>query len=255
MKYLTDLIKTTLENKELMAIEGIRDMMKDVEDFKVFYYIPKVEAGLGFMQAELKQLEMPFEKMFIEFKNPRVVEIPGSTWFITALFIQELAPDYQRIYYFVNYGGKHLFPGIFSIDKGRFGFGNSPHKEVYEMLGKHSYYVAHEVLDMIKQNRLVFAENNEGVNIRTRVNRQFIKVKYKPKDVIYIGSKPEVKKHLGTRKIINKPDYAYEVMGHWRITNSIGKDRQGNRVVKGYTWVRPYTKGQGEVMKKVRVVK
>ena len=37
----------------------------------------------------------------------------------------------------------------------------------------------------------------------------------------------------------------WEVRGHWRRldADSIGKDREGNYVVKGWTWVKTHEKG------------
>jgi hypothetical protein len=50
--------------------------------------------------------------------------------------------------------------------------------------------------------------------------------------------------------------HAFKVRGHWRTLEegSMGKDRTGNRVVKGYTWVTEYMKGEGELIKKIRKV-
>lgn len=47
--------------------------------------------------------------------------------------------------------------------------------------------------------------------------------------------------------------------GHWRKlqegTETIGKDRFGNRVIKGMTWVKECTKGDGEIINSIRVIK
>ena len=51
--------------------------------------------------------------------------------------------------------------------------------------------------------------------------------------------------------------YSFKVRGHWRRLNphSIGKNRNGEYKVYGYTFVREYIKGEGELVKRVRVVK
>jgi len=51
--------------------------------------------------------------------------------------------------------------------------------------------------------------------------------------------------------------FCFRVRGHWRHINegTLGKDRNGNYNVKGYTWVTEYTKGEGELAKRIRVVK
>ena len=50
--------------------------------------------------------------------------------------------------------------------------------------------------------------------------------------------------------------FAFKVRGHWRhiSTDTLGKDRNGNYNVKGYTWVTEYTKGEGELAKRIRVI-
>ena len=50
--------------------------------------------------------------------------------------------------------------------------------------------------------------------------------------------------------------FAFKVRGHWRHINegTFGKDRNGNYNVKGYTWVTEYTKGEGELAKRIRVI-
>lgn len=50
--------------------------------------------------------------------------------------------------------------------------------------------------------------------------------------------------------------YCFRVRGHWRRINEgvLGKDRNGNYNVHGYTWVTEYTKGEGELAKRIRAV-
>lgn len=48
--------------------------------------------------------------------------------------------------------------------------------------------------------------------------------------------------------------HSWEVMGHWRTVPTIGKDRQGNYVVPGRTWVAPHERGEGPLIHKTRLV-
>lgn len=48
--------------------------------------------------------------------------------------------------------------------------------------------------------------------------------------------------------------HSWEVIGHWRKCSSVGKDRQGAYNQFGRTWVNPCVKGQGDLIKKIRVV-
>ncbi len=70
---------------------------------------------------------------------------------------------------------------------------------------------------------------------------------------------------LSTNKNINiyereighpvKWTHCWEVMGHWRLTKSIGKDRDGKYNEIGRTWVNPSIKGDGELIKKIRFIR
>lgn len=58
----------------------------------------------------------------------------------------------------------------------------------------------------------------------------------------------------------NQLDFShrFEVRGHWRkTTGSIGKNREGEYVVQGYTWVKAHVKGPEDkpVIKKTRIIK
>lgn len=51
--------------------------------------------------------------------------------------------------------------------------------------------------------------------------------------------------------------HSWECMGHWRKIDeeAVGKDRDGVYQIKGKTWVNPCTKGSGELIKKIRVIR
>ena len=49
--------------------------------------------------------------------------------------------------------------------------------------------------------------------------------------------------------------HSFMVCGHWRKVSGLGKDRNGDYKVHGFTWVRPFTKGNGELVNKIRVLK
>lgn len=119
-----------------------------------------------------------------------------------------------------------------------------------------TYFIV--LLQYIANRQLTLAENTEQVKIRTRIKGQFIKKKYKPNYIIYIGSEKQVQKHAPSTKIIQHHDFAWEVRGFWRQLASghrIGHDRNGSVITNGFTWVKPHTRGNGEVLKKVRIYK
>jgi len=79
---------------------------------------------------------------------------------------------------------------------------------------------------------------------------------YKPKGVIYCGTRNEAKGNAASGSPITWK-HSWSVAAHWRrLTNpeSLGMDRYGERTVKGYTWVGHYIKGDGDVVGKIRKV-
>jgi len=49
--------------------------------------------------------------------------------------------------------------------------------------------------------------------------------------------------------------YSFEVRGHWRKHIGLGKNRSGERVVDGATWVKDHARGEGALIRKFRLLK
>jgi hypothetical protein len=87
-----------------------------------------------------------------------------------------------------------------------------------------------------------------------------VKKIYRPKNVIYIShikDKKDREKRLAQGNKNVRWVNSWNVRRHWRKlknTDSFGKDRNGERTVKGYTFIDNYTKGVGELEFKVRRV-
>jgi hypothetical protein len=176
------------------------------------------------------------------------------------LYVYEVEPKYIRVVATVKFIDTPVtVPISFSFKDGKLGAGKSELSYIYEEMVIESALSVIRILETINHKSWTVVSNDTPVKVKTRVGRKLTKYKYKPSTVIYVSTKqkfcarhPEL-----SHRIINKPNYAYEVRGHWRRLqyHQIGKDREGLRGVKGFTWVTPFTKGEGEVMKKVRIVK
>ena len=152
---------------------------------------------------------------------------------------------------------KIIYCGSFSVNSDFLGFGKEQNEEAqkfYENVCNNVFEWLLFFETKLKKDNIIFTENQKKLIKKYRVDREFKKIKYYPSEIIYISSKKDFKKLNTNNKIINKPQYAYEVMGHWRKINTIGKDRQGKRTVNGFTWVNPYQKGKGELMRKIRII-
>ena len=130
----------------------------------------------------------------------------------------------------------------------------------FENIGKlppHYYDLIKATLSRLDRSKFHYVQNSQEIRERGRIDKQLIKIKYKPSDVIYLSDLRTLKKDYPevAKRIINKPAYAYEVSGHWRkCEGTIGKDRNGLRGVNGYTWVIPHVRGEGEIFKKSRIL-
>lgn len=108
--------------------------------------------------------------------------------------------------------------------------------------------------------RLIFKEKYGVEKTKTivRLNRKD-KEKRKINRVIYVSSK-KYQNEVEPKNNIGKINWSHSflVCGHWRrLTNpeSIGLDRLGKRTVKGKTFIKPFTKGEGDLIRKVRIKK
>ena len=79
--------------------------------------------------------------------------------------------------------------------------------------------------------------------------------------IYYVLDKKEETKKVNYYKIQSRGHleftHAFKVRGHWRKISdkSLGKDRNGNYSIYGHTWVTEYIKGEGELTKRLRVIK
>lgn len=75
------------------------------------------------------------------------------------------------------------------------------------------------------------------------------------KSISIIATKKCVSKYTNDFKSTIEWKHSWECMGHWRICKAVGKDREGTYNQIGRTWVKPCIKGNGELIKKIRIVK
>lgn len=110
-----------------------------------------------------------------------------------------------------------------------------------------------EILEKINQQKSgVIAKR-----IREKFSHNSANKLFKCSNVIYISKSDREKTILGISTNPVQWSHIWSVRGHWRkleSDESIGKDRLGERLVKGYTWVNPFLKGEGQELIKLRKV-
>jgi hypothetical protein len=114
-----------------------------------------------------------------------------------------------------------------------------------------------DFIDMTANYFLKFLQqmkNKQTVMGKQKRSWKVKKKKYVTKLVTYVTNKKYVQEVKGHREI--EWTHCFKVCGHWRKIAGVGKDRQGEYCVNGFTWVKPYEKNKElEKVDKIRVLK
>lgn len=106
--------------------------------------------------------------------------------------------------------------------------------------------------------------NKRAVMVDRCKKSEYYSFKGKPtvkvtRPIYYVLDKENYKYQSKNIKPLTKLEYShsFRVRGHWRKMQEdfIGKDRQGERHVKGFTWIKDFVKGDGELTKRIRSFK
>ena len=111
--------------------------------------------------------------------------------------------------------------------------------------------LAKQFLTAMKKRHLATEKINERIKVKTRTGTEFIKIKR----LIHVRNrKDETAKGIYGGGGFLDWTHRWEVSGHWRKLQGIGKNRAGEHVVEGFTWVIPHSKGpEGKpLVKKIR---
>lgn len=188
------------------------------------------------------ELDSPFKTIWIEMSS-----VNGKEHFISVggnqdvnvkcmgLLIHEISPKLFKIWSFLD------VEGLKDI------------KERQYMFVETSLFsdISKSLIERINQE----SWGLETPRMKVKIGGGQSKVLKRIKSIIHISPKKNIKYVKGsTNRSINW-SYAWNVRGHWRKINGIGKARDGVELVVGHTWVKSYVKGNGELVKKTRVVK
>ena len=108
-----------------------------------------------------------------------------------------------------------------------------------------------QTLERMQQNEMIVVKNPKKIKATGKPNftiNQYIK----------ITNKKRVYGEYVNKKENFEYSYRFEVRGHWRKLpeGSMGKDRNGEYSIEGYTWVNEYEKGSKDLplLKKTRII-
>lgn len=214
---------------------------------------------------------LPFECMFIHVEDRQLMIKGTLVDSSTYMFIREYNPLYiTGTVCEVSAEGRrnlpftlNLFTGTLSIEENdysyctRSSYVTSPYFYSREAMISLIYNTL-SCIDSLSSKTIIadVPTTNKTIYYRRKGSPA---IKVPARSIYYVINKQdtESEKHIvftGTKVI----SHAFKVRGHWRTlenSESIGKNRQGERIVKGFTWVTEYVKGdENDIVKKVRIV-
>jgi len=115
-------------------------------------------------------------------------------------------------------------------------------------------FILDNFLNRFKQESKGEQKVNEKIRIGSGKDREMIKIR----KIIHVTPKKNRPNYTPKRAFPIDWSHRWLVRGHWRKHNGLGKDREDQYCVEGYTWVKDHEKGPDGaplVSDKVRVVK
>jgi len=114
-----------------------------------------------------------------------------------------------------------------------------------------------ELIKMIEHIHDYRSAEDKEVRSKSLLNDNGKKSYYKLNQIIYLTKKNHQENVEKTIKKKVEWTHSYRVMGHWRTLEpgKIGKNQEGNYIVPGFTWVKDFVKGEGELIEKIRIIK
>lgn len=239
--------------------DGIRSMFNTARIFIIdtsLHGHTQFEATQEKLAADREEetpLDLPFRTCYFEYTNSELILGPREAHEIRAgfLMVHEVSfNDYMFVALDMKAATQNKMPWVNSISGG----------EGYEGMYLTFKKVTRGMLDSINDSKNEVGQAKGTVIVSRKVFNKTGKVKEftRPRDIIIIKPKTHTLKDLpGVRGFIEY-SHRFEVRGHWRRLpeNKIGKDREENYCIKGYTWVSSYVKGPEDavLIKKKRIV-
>lgn len=270
-------IDEVIKLKEYFVLNGVKyfkndlEMLEDLKSSFEFIVDSSVLENLRYSDykhncniAELGDIDLPFRGVFISFMNNIYSEVPTENREFILEFIKSKKEFINEQIDFIL--SRQL--GVNIVEKSPKNYSQLVIQEVYiklksgneskfKIIG--SCYNDSSINIFVKDlfNRL----NSREIDSANLMLDRKIKIKSDNKKVIKIIDNPIIlyKKKYGVSDLFNSYniDYSHRffVRGHWREFNGIGKNRDGIRDVKGFTWVVPYVKGDEHlpIINKARV--
>lgn len=213
------------------------DFFKYASESSQFVFLPKFEKTQA-PPEPTDPTDPPFPVFSIEMSGDNFITTPDGL----SILKNENAPSIRAILV-VEYAPKRYVYYLLLESKGVRGVLLDFSKEVGGLV---QHYI-----DRINSEKMGL----ESVRVKMKIGSGKSKKRHEIRRVIHVSKSPvRVSDGSGSREI--DWSHRFEVRGHWRRPEGVGKDREGNYCVEGYTWVREHVRGPEHLplVKKTRVV-
>ena len=263
--YVTELFKDYSQRVKVDAkkkdLDYINETFANTELFD-FSKLKKNENHYNIMRVKNRWLfpyefnSLPFSSQFIKINDE------------FCLFIKEYNPETIVGTVFMHYKQViGLIPFTYYVPRNLLIIEENLIKETEKLFGKelleNVVQMIANIFDALKMlaKYAILVDKNEKMKPEYYTfkdkSKKTIKVTNRP--IYYVLDKKDYEKKNYEIKAIGKLEYshAFKVRGHWRRIDekSIGKDRNGDYKIEGFTWVTDYIKGDGELVNRVRIVR
>lgn len=229
-----------------------------VEHSRLFVFQENViTSTVEYIPEEPGSLDLPFDSCTFQLGSGKplwVLRIEGSEssychlepfW----LNVRELKPlEYEFVFSGMSIvDGKHNEPFFIKITKET----SKLPEEAYSSFYLNLVEITRKCLGLLRKKETVM-----GLGQRQPKSEFNVSTAIRPSRIIYISDKNYQSSYLNSFQKINWST-AWEVRGHWRRTEGLGKNREGTYCVDGFTWVIPHLKGDknSTPINQIRVVK
>lgn len=137
--------------------------------------------------------------------------------------------------------------GIVTASRTRLGDRYNSDKKTEDVLSKLGVSLGCYIVDALNSKETLIGSAN--------VKNKTLSGRDKVIPIVYISSKKLLAQSKKLHPQVIDWRHSWEVLGHWRSVKNIGKNRDGEYGIIGKTWVNPCVKGNGELIKKIRLFK
>ncbi len=245
-----------LSNPKISKVPHVKEVLSLMNDAEIFCIDSSFKEKFSVSADGVKhsdegyrdELDVPFQTIWIEMTDSEKESVSltsdfhkesESLLFTLGLLIHEVEPKLFRIWSYYQ---------VMEYEENTKKF---KHKNY--MMYETSMYgrIADAYIKRINQES--WGVENPGEIVKLGSGKS--KVCRRIRRVIHIAPKKLRNKISGVSNKKIDWSHSWSVRGHWRKINGIGKDRNNKESVVGYTWVNSHVKGNGELVKKTRIVK